>query len=58
MDLAGREFNRSSRDMVFRNNIFATRHVAIGSEESGGISNITITNCTFGERNETGQRNS
>jgi hypothetical protein len=39
--------NRPSRDMLFRNNVFATRHVAIGSEESGGVANITITNCTL-----------
>ena len=35
--------------MVFRRNTFATKHVSIGSEESGGVSNITIEDCVLGE---------
>lgn len=48
IDAAGREFGRPSKDMLFRDCIFATKHVSIGSEESGGVSNITMEDCTLG----------
>jgi len=48
IDAAGRRFNRPSRNMLFRNNIFETKHISIGSEESGGISNVTFQDCVLG----------
>ena len=48
IDLAGREFHTPSKDMVFRRCTFATKHVSIGSEESGGVSNITIEDTVLG----------
>jgi hypothetical protein len=53
MDLAGRAFNRPSKNMLFRNCTFASKHVAMGSEESGGISNITIQDCVLGVSDST-----
>jgi hypothetical protein len=50
IDYAGRQFGRPSENMLFRNNVFASKHVSIGSEESGGVRNITITDCVLGEK--------
>jgi len=48
IDFPGRQFGTPAKDMMFRNNIFVTKHVSIGSEESGGVSNITVQDCTLG----------
>jgi polygalacturonase len=37
MDYAGRLFNRSSENIWIRNSWFKSRHVSIGSEESGCV---------------------
>ena len=34
--------------MLFRNCTFASKHVSIGSEESGGVRNITIQDSVLG----------
>ena len=48
IDFAGRQFNKPSKDMLFRNCTFASKHVSIGSEESGGVRNITVQDSTLG----------
>lgn len=47
-DRDGRRVNRPSRDIVIRDCRFARGHsgVAIGSETSGGVSNVRISDCT------------
>ena len=35
--------------MLFRNNHFATKHFSIGSEMSGGVRNVTMTDCVLGD---------
>lgn len=49
IDFAGRHFGVPSENMMFRNNHFANRHIAIGSEESGGVRNVTFLNNILGE---------
>ena len=49
IDFAGRKFNKPSKDMLFRNCTFASKHVSIGSEESGGVRNITVQDSILGE---------
>merc|ERR1712070_631741 len=49
LDYAGREFGVPSQDMLFRNNHFVSRKVSIGSEESGGVHNVTFLNNVLGE---------
>lgn len=48
IDYAGRQFNRSTENVLIRDSWFKARHVAIGSEESGGVRNVTIINCLMG----------
>jgi polygalacturonase len=48
IDYAGRRFGRPSQHMLFRNCTFASKHVSIGSEESGGVRNITVEDCILG----------
>lgn len=45
----GRAFARPTRDVLIRNSHFASQSVAIGSEMSGGIFNITFERCVFGD---------
>jgi len=49
IDFFGRQFGRPSENMLFRSNHFRNGHVALGSEESGGIHNITFLNNILGE---------
>lgn len=39
--------------MLFRNCTFASKHVSIGSEESGGVRNITIQDSVLGAIGDT-----
>lgn len=54
-DCFGREFGRPSRDILIRNVTAVltgdddAAGVAIGSEMSGGVYNVTIEDCLFGE---------
>jgi polygalacturonase len=48
IDFAGRAFDRPSQNMLFRNCTFESKHVSIGSEQSGGVRNVTIEDCTLG----------
>lgn len=49
LDFAGREFGVPSENMLFRNNHFVNQFVSIGSEESGGVRNITFLDNVLGE---------
>lgn len=48
IDFAGRQFGVPSENMLFRHNHFASRHIAIGSEESGGVRNVTFVDNILG----------
>ena len=48
MDKSGRAFGRASFNHVYRDSQFACETVAIGSEMSGGVFNITFDNVLFG----------
>lgn len=52
MDYAGRQFAHPSQNMIFRNSHFVQNAMAIGSEESGGVRNITFENIVMGPRHE------
>lgn len=45
----GLDYNKSSNNILIRNftSVFGESGVAIGSEISGGVENITVINCTF-----------
>eukprot|EP00123_Amoebidium_parasiticum_P010963 comp20431_c0_seq2/m.25949 comp20431_c0_seq2/g.25949 ORF comp20431_c0_seq2/g.25949 comp20431_c0_seq2/m.25949 type:complete len:344 (-) comp20431_c0_seq2:70-1101(-) len=50
-DCYGREYNRPSANITIRNIVVERAKgsgITIGSEMSGGVSNITIENCAFG----------
>ena len=47
-DWAGRHFHRPSQNMVFQDCVFASKHVSMGSEESGGIKNVTVRDSVLG----------
>jgi len=45
---SGREHGKPSSDITIRNSRLASQWVSIGSEMSGGVSNVVIENCTLG----------
>mgnify|MGYP002214368990 CR=1 FL=1 len=48
IDYFGRRFNKSSRNIIYRNNIIEQGHgLSIGSETSGSIYNVTFENLIF-----------
>lgn len=55
MDWFGRNFNRPTANVTFRDCHFAARHVSIGSEMSGGVYNVTFENCRFGSFGSNGR---
>lgn len=50
MDYAGRRFARPSANITVRNCHFVQNAIAIGSEESGGVRNVTFENIVVGPR--------
>jgi polygalacturonase len=50
MDYAGRQFAHPSENIIFRNCHFVQNAMAIGSEESGGVRNVTFENIVMGPR--------
>ena len=47
IDIDGRAHNVPSKNIVLSNNIFSSRHtaIAIGSEMSGGVENVLVSDC-------------
>ena len=47
IDIDGRNYNVPSKNIVISNNIFSSRHtaIAIGSEMSGGVENVLVSDC-------------
>ena len=52
MDFAGRQFAHPSENIIFRNCHFVQNAMSIGSEESGGVRNVTFENIVMGPRHE------
>ena len=50
MDFAGRQFAHPCENILFRNCHFVQNAMSIGSEESGGVRNVTFENITMGPR--------
>jgi len=50
MDYAGRQFAHPSENIIVRNCHFVQNAMAIGSEESGGVRNVTFENIVMGPR--------
>ena len=50
MDYAGRQFAHPSENILFRNCHFVQNALSIGSEESGGVRNVTFENIVMGPR--------
>eukprot|EP01052_Picozoa_sp_SAG31_P014862 SAG31_NODE_938_length_10882_cov_18.550032_5_plen_386_part_00 len=50
IDYAGRQFAHPSENIVFRDCHFVQNAMAIGSEQSGGVRNVTFENIIMGPR--------
>lgn len=50
MDYAGRQFAHPAENILIRNCHFVQNAMAIGSEESGGVRNVTFENIVMGPR--------
>lgn len=53
MDWCGRQAHMTSENIVIRNSTFVTHCLALGSEMSGDINNVTVDNCVFGNTSTT-----
>lgn len=49
MDWCGRHAAMPSQNIIIRDSHFVTHHLAIGSEMSGGVRNVTVDNCVLGD---------
>lgn len=46
IDYCGREYNKSSENILIEDCVFGSGHgISIGSEMSGGVRNVTVRNC-------------
>ena len=52
VDYSGRQFAHPSENMLFRNCHFVQNAMSIGSEESGGVRNVTFENIVMGPRHD------
>jgi polygalacturonase len=49
LDYCGRTSHMPSEGIVIRDSTFVTHHLAIGSEMSGDVRNVSVDNCVFGD---------
>ena len=48
MNYNGRQYNRPSKDIIFRNITIGHGHgISVGSDTSGGVSNVTFENINM-----------